>query len=416
MLRPGRYVLTPKAIRRILLGWMILPLLAGCDPQPRPEATPTPIAEPPTATPAGTALVPTVPPSLTAGPVPSPASTAGQPATPLAAWAPTIRWRGGDWYLLGVNYPYHQYGNDFGGNAWGNYGVHDPDTYATVDADFARMAALGVRTVRWFAFADGRAGITFDAAGLPTGLDPFVTRDFDAALEIAGRHNIAINFVLLDFRFLWDARTENGVQLGGHATVLATPEGRQALVRNVFAPIFRRYANHPAILSWEVMNEPEWILQDAGTVDRENVSRPLTLATFRAFAEPVVEAIHSIAGSYATIGCADAKWARNWLGLGLDYYQIHYYDWMQPYSTDNLFAMRAESLELDRPVVVGEFPAANSSVAGLRDYLDTWYKNNYAGAWPWSFRAGATWGSPDATIFRAGAGAHARIVDIPAAP
>ena len=46
------------------------------------------------------------------------------------------------------------------------------------------------------------------------------------------------------------------------------------------------------------------------------------------------------------MGCADAKWAQNWMGLELDYYQIHYYDWMQPYSTDNLFAMRAaESVE-----------------------------------------------------------------------
>lgn len=417
MLHPRRYFPANKAILRVLLGLMMLTPLIGCDSQPSREPTPTPIVTPPRATPTNTALVTTVPePSPTTSPAAATATPARQPVTPIMAWAPTIRWRGSDWYLLGVNYPYHQYGNDFGGNAWGSYGVHDPSTYATVDADFAQLAALGVRTVRWFAFADGRAGITFDAAGLPSGLDPFVTQDFDAALEIAQRHNIGINFVLLDFRFLWDARTENGVQLGGHASVLATPAGQQALVRNVFAPIFRRYANHPAILSWEVMNEPEWILQDAGTVDRENVSRPLNLATFRAFAAMVVEAIHSVAGSYATIGCADAKWAQNWLGLGLDYYQIHYYDWMQPYSTDNLFAMRAESLELDRPVVVGEFPAANSSVAGLRDYLDTWYKNNYAGAWPWSFRGSTTWGSPDPTILHAWAAAHERIVDIPAAP
>jgi hypothetical protein len=315
-----------------------------------------------------------------------------------------------------VNYPYYHYGNDFGGNAWGSYGVHDPATYATIDADFARLSSLGVRTVRWFTFADGRAGITYDAAGLPSGLDEFVIRDFDAALEIAQRHNIAINFVLLDFRFVWDAHTDNGVQLGGHANVLATPAGQQALIHNVFEPLFRRYANHPSILSWEVMNEPEWTLQDAGTVDRKSITQPLTLAHFRAFAQLVIDDIHSIAGSYATIGCADAKWAQNWVGLGLDYYQIHFYDWMHPYSTDNLFSMRAESLELDRPVVVGEFPADHSTVAGLHDYLERWYKNNYAGAWSWSFRADTTWGGPDPTVLSTWAAAHERAVDISPAP
>jgi hypothetical protein len=378
-------------------------------------------AAPATGTAPIAAVSPTTTPVPTVGGVvsrPTPATPVATPgrgaASPAGASLRTIPWRGGNWYLLGVNYPYHRYGNDFGGNAWGSYGVHDPGTYAAVDADFASMAALGVRTVRWFVFADGRAGITYDAVGLPTGLDDAVFRDFDAALEIAQRHNIGINFVLLDFRFLWDARIENGVQLGGRAGILATPAGQEALVQNVFAPVFRRYAAHPAILSWEVMNEPEWALLDAGHVTAE-VSRPVTLATFRAFARLVVGAIHEQARSYATIGCADAKWARNWTGLGLDYYQVHFYDWMKPYSTDNLFAMRAESLGLDRPVVVGEFPAAHSTVADLRAYLDTWYNLGYAGAWPWSFRADAVWGAPDHGALRAWAEAHREVIAIPPA-
>jgi hypothetical protein len=379
--------------------------------------TPSPIAPAPAATPTGTAPSPPVLlPSPTARRAPTTQTSPAPSAIPLTEWSPFIRWRGGDWYLLGANYPYYHYGNDFGGNAWGSYGVHDPSSYATVDADFARMSSLGVRTVRWFAFADGRAGITFDEEGLPSGLDEFVFRDFDAALEIAQRHKIGINFVLLDFRFMYDAKVENGVQLGGHASVLADPAGQQALLRNVFEPVFRRYAAHPAILSWEVMNEPEWTLQDAGHVDRTVLTHPITLATFRTFAQLVIDAIHNVAGSYATIGCADAKWAQNWVGLGLDYYQVHFYDWMAPYSTDNLFAMRAESLELDRPIVVGEFPADHSTVAGLGEYLDVWYKHNYAGAWMWSFRADTTWGGPDPAILRQWADAHQRALDIPPAP
>ena len=407
---PRRYFPAVTPVSLAALGLMVLTLIAGCGGPETPLATPTPL-------PPAIKITPTIEtPEPTARIARATATSARVPGTPGGEWSQTIRWRGGDRYLLGVNYPYHRYGNDFGGNAWGSYGVHDPATYEVVDADFEQMASLGITTVRWFAFADGRAGITFDDEGMPIGLDEFVFQDFDAALEIAERHNIALNFVLLDHRFVFDAKIENEVQLGGHSEVLSTPEGQRALLRNVFEPVFRRYANHPAILSWEVMNEPEWMLGDAGTIDRAVVSRPLDLATFRDFSRLTVDAIHEVAGSYATMGCADAKWAQNWMGLDLDYYQIHFYDWMQPYSTDNLFAMRAEWLRLDRPVVVGEFPAANSTVAGLRDYLNIWYMNGYAGAWAWSWRPGATWGSPDAEIMRSWAEAHRSAVDIPAAP
>jgi hypothetical protein len=411
MSNPRRHFPIGTAFQRVALELIVVTLLMGCDGFSPSVSAPTPITGTLGATSTKADPAPTVPRSSPT-PIPLPSAT----STSTAAWAQTIRWRGGDWYLLGVNYPFHRYGNDFGGNAWGSYGVHDPSTYAAVDADFARMSSLGVRTVRWFVFADGRAGITYDAAGMPSGLDEFVTKDFDAALEIAQRHNIGLDLVLLDFRFVWDANVENGVQLGGHASVLGTPAGQQALIRNVFEPVFRRYANHPAILSWEVMNEPEWALQDAGTVDREKVSQPLTLKTFRDFARLTVNKVHDVARTYATIGCADMKWAQNWMGLGLDYYQVHYYDWMQPYSSDNLFAMRAEWLRLDRPVVVGEFPADHSKVAGLRDYLNTWYMNGYAGAWAWSFRADTTWGGPDPEVLSIWADAHKATVDFPAAP
>ncbi|HST03275.1 MAG TPA: cellulase family glycosylhydrolase [Chloroflexia bacterium] len=405
----GPHIHSGKAVVGIALGLVLLILIIGCDSTPAIVSTPTSVAPNLIATPTQ------IPPTATVERASPTTTSALSTATPASAWSPSIQWRGGEWYLLGVNYPYYHYGNDFGGNVWGSYGVHDPSTNAEVDADFEQMSAMGIRTVRWFVFADGRAGITYDAAGMPSGIDEFVTKDFDAALEIAQRHNIGINFVLLDFRFMYDAQTENGVQLGGHAAVLATPAGQEALVHNVFEPIFRKYANNPAILSWEVMNEPEWTLRDAGTVHKE-VSQPLTLADFRAFAKLTIESIHSIAGSYATIGGADMKWAQNWMGLGLDYYQIHFYDWMSPYSTDNLFTMRAESLRLDRPVVVGEFPADHSTVAGLRDYLNDWYTMGYAGAWAWSFRADATWGGPDPEVLSSWAEAHKTTVDIPPAP
>jgi len=94
---------------------------------------------------------------------------------PVSALSPEARvpWQGTNWYLNGADYPWLHYGNDFGANAWGAYGVHDPGTHATVDADFGRMEQQGIHFARWWLFADGRAGIVWDSGGMPQGLDQY---------------------------------------------------------------------------------------------------------------------------------------------------------------------------------------------------------------------------------------------------
>ncbi len=315
-----------------------------------------------------------------------------------------VPWAGEDRYLLGVNYPWYIYGNDFGSNAWGAYGIHSADTFAAVDADFAEMAAAGVHTVRWWLFADGRAGVHFDASGLPTGIDHFVYADLDAALEITARHHLNLNLVLLDFSWMSDAQMVNGVQQGGHAKVINTAIGQQALLDNVFVPVFHRYGHHPRVLSWEVMNEPEWAISDDEAVN-QHVSEPSTLVNFLSFTRRVADAVHANTASYVTVGGAAMKWAGQWVGQGLDYYQIHYYDWMRSSKSTNLFGATYRSLNLDRPVVVGEFPA--SSAVSLNQYLDFWLSSGYAGAWVWSFRGRDSVGAPDTEVLTAWAATHA---------
>jgi hypothetical protein len=321
-----------------------------------------------------------------------------------------IPWLGGSWYLQGADYPWVNYGNDFGGNAWGAYGVHSSGTNATVDADFTKMAAEGIHVTRWFVFTDGRAGITF-ANGLPTGLDTYVFQDLDAAVQIAAKHNIYLNLVLLDFSFMFNATTVNGVQIGGHANLINTSAGQQALINNVFVPVFQRYGHNAQIISWEVMNEPEWAITEDGALNG-NISQPSSLANFQSLTTQVATAIHANTQSYVTVGEASMKWDQQWKGLGLDFYQIHYYDWMQPYPVTNVYAATYASLGLDRPVVLGEFPAGGSATATLQQYLDTWFNNGYAGTWSWSYKGVDGNGVPNVTVMTNWASAHAAAINI----
>ena len=61
-------------------------------------------------------------------------------------------------FLLGVNYPWLGYGQDFGETADGHIGVSTPQAKQTIEEDFARIHDCGAVVVRWFVFSDGRGG------------------------------------------------------------------------------------------------------------------------------------------------------------------------------------------------------------------------------------------------------------------
>ena len=103
-----------------------------------------------------------------------------------------------------------------------------------------------------------------------------------------------------------------------------------------------------------------------------------------------------------SVGGAAIKWARAWTRLGLDFYQLHYYDWVYenfPYSQVSLASVGLT----DKPVVMGEFPSDGVSAVPYRglparsasqftaDLLDA----GYAGALSWAFNDGAFPWYPD---------------------
>jgi hypothetical protein len=274
-------------------------------------------------------------------------------------------------FLIGANLPWVHYGLDFGANAWRpDGGVAQAEERAQLEATFATLAASGVQYVRWFLFCDGRAGITFSAGGRPLGLDDFVFRDVDTALAIAGRHEIRVMFVLLDFPWCDPASATRGVQMGGRADVLADATGREALHDRVLRPLLERYAEEPAILAWDVINEPEWIK----TVE------PAELQTWLA---ETVALIHSATNHPATVGSAGVRWRDRYTSLNLDFYQVHWYDSLKrqpPLET------AVEELGFDRPVLLGEFPTRGSKRTP-EQIVDAARDAGYSGAFYWSVLA-----------------------------
>ena len=274
-------------------------------------------------------------------------------------------------FLIGANLPWVHYGIDFGANAWRpEGGVAQPDERAQLETTFAQLAASGVRYVRWFLFCDGRAGIRFSEGGRPQGLDEFVFRDMDAALDIAGRHGIRIMFVLLDFLWCDPATVTRRVQMGGRGAVLADAVNRDALLDLVLRPLLERYSEEPQILAWDIVNEPEWIR----TIDPQDL---------RAFLVDSVALTHSATCHPVTVGSAGVRWRDRYAGIGLDFYQVHWYDGLkhQPVLDTSL-----EELGFDRPVLLGEFPTKGSR-RNTDEILEAARRAGYSGAFYWSVLA-----------------------------
>jgi hypothetical protein len=346
----------------------------------------------------------------------------------------------------GCNYPWSAdgntvfYGMDFGANVWGTH-VGVSTRREQITRDFFHIATLGFTVVRWFVFCDGRSGIEYDDRGLPAGPDRHLFTDIDAALTIAREFDVRLVLVLLDHRWMFEgipdmlADPSTGAlfeaQLPyGRAHVLNTQHGCEALIGNVIEPLVRRYgfAGDRAdlgaqLLALEFMNEPDFVVEEWERDLSPHARRPLRFEVLAALVSRTSALVHRHTGAFATMAAARLHnlWAWDDAALGLDFVQVHTYpDTNHPTRDVDVFGLRAESLGISGPVVLGEFPGdgprrhpAGACPPGttLDEYLEFAVANGYAGAWPWSFSGTDSYGPLPEAPLREFARRHPELVN-----
>jgi hypothetical protein len=295
-------------------------------------------------------------------------------------------------FALGANLPWLSYGGDFGSNAWQpDGGCARPEVRARLREHLDALASGGATLVRWFLLCDGRAGLVPVADGCPAGLDAHVLPDLDAAVEEFDRAGLRAIFVLFDFHWFHRARILNGVQLGGRGAWLAAAALRARTFECVLEPLLDRYGRTSAIAAWDVINEPEWVTRHGRVaswlrpvVARSVAGAGVSRAAMRAVIGDACRLIHERTTQAVTVGSASASSLDLVRGLGLDLYQVHWYDRCELRAP---LGCPLTDLALDRPVLLGEFPTRGSRLTA-DEILERARTAGYAGALAWSAAAG----------------------------
>ena len=280
-------------------------------------------------------------------------------------------------FVVGANLPWIGYGADFGANAWSPAGglAARPERLSRLEETLRRLAADGLSIVRVFMLCDLRAGVRFDGDGLPVGVDEALFADIDALVAAARRHAVRLMPVLVDFHICNPPQLVNGVQVGGRSHLVATSEGRSAFVESVLAPLAQRYGADETIAAWDVMNEPEWCLRLASS---RRVRDPF--GALQAFLAAAVACLRATGSQPITVGSA-GTWQLDLVRpLGLDFYQVHWYErfgWAR-------LAQPVTQFGLDRPVLLGEFSGRTARIPRV---LETARLAGYSGALVWSVLA-----------------------------
>jgi hypothetical protein len=289
--------------------------------------------------------------------------------------------------------------------AWINFGE---DLTGFDQARFVKaldeIAAAGGNTVRWWLHLNGSASPTF-TDGMVTGLSPQEIPNLQRALDLAHERGLLIMPVLWSFDML---QNQKGVNLEQNKNLLEKLECTRAYIDNALIPLIRAFKDHPAVLCWEICNEPEGMTPKFGWSTRRTETKYV-----QQFHNLLAGAIHREApGALVTTGCwniqvvSGREGFENWycdaaliaaggdtLGT-LDFYQVHYYPrWYdENYSP---FHHPATYWQVDKPMLIGEFPAKGLVDLGhgyrpqtTKSSLEAYQyaiENGYAGCLSWTW-------------------------------
>lgn len=291
---------------------------------------------------------------------------------------------GRELYINGVNTPWEKW-NDFGSSNF------DP---AFWDSHFADLHDIGVNSVRVWVNCANMVSIKLrKETGEVYKVEEKHWEDIDKLFEIAEKHQIYLMPTLLSFDHFKSTDSAERWRM-----MVLDDTAMQSYIDMYVIPFTERYGGNPYLLGIDLMNEPDWVIEneECGQLDPGELSRFFARCT---------AAIHETnPDTLVTVGIAVVKYNsdnyyanivsdENMVYFGgenacLDFYSTHYYDWMKqwwgcPYD----MSPTEYGLDGTKPVFIGETSAeGGETLVGLYEKC---YNNGWNGVMLWKSNDGA---------------------------
>ena len=200
-----------------------------------------------------------------------------------------IEYNGRQIFLNGSNFAWVSFARDIGPGS---------TNFNRFESIFKEVQAAGGNSMRLWLHTDGSNTPEFNGSGLVVGPGTGAIDDLKQILDLAEKYDVGLLLCLWSHDML---RSSNSAAiLSRNIKLLTDTSAARAYINNALIPLVEGVKGHPAIIGWEIFNEPEGMSNQFGWSGWEHVD----MVNFQRFVNWTAGAIHrNDSTALVTNGC-----------------------------------------------------------------------------------------------------------------